>query len=845
MLPQLPERTEPGPDASPIPLRAIPPRIVLAGLPAETALQFASLVDGAEVVILQSLAGSDQAGDLAADFNLLVINDGFNGGQAADWLATLRLRTANSAAPPGALPSAAPKLIYCLSPDAGGPLVRHLIVDLGVDEILFQPVEAETLAKCAAGLLQLEVASSAASVASSDGEEIRARLAAAWRSVNSRMFDRLGVLEKAAAELQTGRLSRDLRRKAHGEAHKLAGSLGTFGVAAGSRFALQIEQWLERISPLDHVRVRRFAELTGALRVELERASAGFDSATAPVEPRLRPALLVCADSELSTRLREEAAARDWAWECSPSVSSARTSLLHTAAPSPSAVLIDLETSAAAETLEFLSDLASCHPDVPAVVLTSRGALTDRVEVARRGGRGFFPKSLPPGQCVEEALALLERIDAARTHVLAVDDDPAVLKALQAVLVPRGIRFTGLSDPLRFWEALETSLPDLVLLDVEMPSVNGIELCRVLRSAPPRAGIPVIFLTAHSDPATVHRVFASGADDFVAKPIVGPELATRIANRLERTHLLRHRAETDPVTGLANRFRSTRALQDFLSLADRHGQPMGLAALEIDGLKQFNQLHGAAAGDQALRWLGDRLRHEFRSEEITARWGGNDFVVGLYGLDRHASLRRVESVVRGLAARSIDLPGGQKLGITLSGGVAAYPEDAHDLEGLRLMAAEARRCASAAGGNRLLAGHALPGRDGASRADVAVVTGDEAVASLLLNAFESSGYHARALRNGLMAARTLSGPDRSLRARAIVLDLDLPGLDGLTLLKALASEGVLNETRAILLTSPSVGREAATALELGAADHVSKPLDVPVVVQRVRQVLESTATHAA
>ena len=94
---------------------------------------------------------------------------------------------------------------------------------------------------------------------------------------------------------------------------------------------------------------------------------------------------------------------------------------------------------------------------------------------------------------------------------------------------PRGLAsivlgLITLEDPLRFWDVLEETSPDLVMLDVEMPHVSGIELCRVVRNDPRWAGMPVLFLTAYTDRDVVRRVFAAGADDYVSKPIVGPEL---------------------------------------------------------------------------------------------------------------------------------------------------------------------------------------------------------------------------------------------------------------------------------------------------------------------------------
>ncbi len=127
--------------------------------------------------------------------------------------------------------------------------------------------------------------------------------------------------------------------------------------------------------------------------------------------------------------------------------------------------------------------------------------------------------------------------------VLIVDDDPKILALLQTLLQPWGLQVSTIADPRQFWQALEAVSPDLLVLDVEMPYLNGIELCKEIRNHPSWNELPIVFLTVHKDPDIVNQVFTVGADDFVSKPIVGPELVTRIINRLERNKRLQRMAK--------------------------------------------------------------------------------------------------------------------------------------------------------------------------------------------------------------------------------------------------------------------------------------------------------------
>ncbi len=137
--------------------------------------------------------------------------------------------------------------------------------------------------------------------------------------------------------------------------------------------------------------------------------------------------------------------------------------------------------------------------------------------------------------------------EATTVTILAIDDDEALLIGLREFLRSLKITLIPLSNPDEVWTTLQTTQPDLILLDVEMPQINGIELCRTIRQHSKWHWIPIIFLTAHRDGATQLQGFETGADDYISKPVVPAELATRILNRLARTRAIRQQA----VSGLS------------------------------------------------------------------------------------------------------------------------------------------------------------------------------------------------------------------------------------------------------------------------------------------------------
>ncbi|MEC4983649.1 MAG: response regulator [Oscillatoria sp. PMC 1068.18] len=129
--------------------------------------------------------------------------------------------------------------------------------------------------------------------------------------------------------------------------------------------------------------------------------------------------------------------------------------------------------------------------------------------------------------------------NSGKMKVLVVDDDPNILHTIKNLLNTQGMETTTLENPCFFWEVLEKSSPDLVILDVKMPFFDGIEICKLIRKHTEWAKLPVLFLTRYDNTETVQNVFEVGADDFITKPFIGTELVTRIIARIERNRFLR------------------------------------------------------------------------------------------------------------------------------------------------------------------------------------------------------------------------------------------------------------------------------------------------------------------
>lgn len=246
-----------------------------------------------------------------------------------------------------------------------------------------------------------------------------------------------------------------------------------------------------------------------------------------------------------------------------------------------------------------------------------------------------------PASVLAAVTQVLQQSHIVSAKILVVDDDPQLLDILRTLLAPWGFILTLLDDPQHFWTTLEETNPDLLILDLEMPRLSGIDLCQVVRNDPHWSELPVLFLSAYRDMETVTSVFKAGADDYVNKPVLEPELMARIFNRLERTYILRKLADTDILTGVANRRKSIQELTRLLHLAQRQGQPMCFIIVDFDHFNQINNQYGHDAGDRVLSRFGALLQKTFRSEDVVGRWGKEEFVIGLYGANRFQSEARI------------------------------------------------------------------------------------------------------------------------------------------------------------------------------------------------------------
>ena len=244
-----------------------------------------------------------------------------------------------------------------------------------------------------------------------------------------------------------------------------------------------------------------------------------------------------------------------------------------------------------------------------------------------------------------------------RPQLLIVDDQPLNIRLFHEIFHADHEVFCATSgeDALEF---CRNKVPDLILLDVIMPGLNGYEVCRRLKQDERTREIPVIFVTAQSDATEEEDGLAAGAVDFIAKSASANVMRARVGTLItlkRQSDLLRRMARIDALTGLANRRHFDETLNSEWRRCTRSGTPLSLMLIDLDHFKLFNDHYGHQAGDSCLQQVAACLKAGFaRSHDLVARYGGEEFVCVM----PETSLEGAEAKAQGLekAVRALRIP---------------------------------------------------------------------------------------------------------------------------------------------------------------------------------------------
>ena len=304
---------------------------------------------------------------------------------------------------------------------------------------------------------------------------------------------------------------------------------------------------------------------------------------------------------------------------------------------------------------------------------------------------------------MDRATATISGWQPARQRILVVDDQATNRQLLAHLLEPMA-EVTLAVNGQEGLSLCQQQQPDLILLDIVMPGIDGFEVCRQLKADPLTRRIPVVFVTSSAEHES--RAFELGAVDFIAKPFRPAAVIARVRAHLllkQQSDLLRTLAFVDGLTGVANRRRLDDALQQEWLRARRHSQPLALLMVDVDHFQAYNDTLGHHAGDRALRQIAGAMAGVIqRPADLLARYGGEEFAVLLPETDLAGAMAIARQMVEAVQDLGLEHPASPTAATaTISCGVTALlPHDDLDLQRLKDGADSALYLAKRSGRNR-------------------------------------------------------------------------------------------------------------------------------------------------
>ncbi|MBO0662264.1 diguanylate cyclase [Jiella sp. MQZ9-1] len=307
---------------------------------------------------------------------------------------------------------------------------------------------------------------------------------------------------------------------------------------------------------------------------------------------------------------------------------------------------------------------ASC----PVVCVSEDDRFRNRLNATRAGVTALIPDPLD----ITELGSWLNSFDETRKpipSIVIIDDDVVLSELYAAVLEASGMSVTIINDPMEAFDSIAMIRPDLILLDIEMPNVNGLELARVLRQSRSNLSTPILFLSAERNESRQQLARNIGGDDFISKPINLDRLTTIVQMRAERAIALKQIMESDSLTGLLNHARFKERLALEIERSSRTGSPLSVCILDIDKFKGINDRHGHQVGDKVIQTLSQTLTGGLRRTDVVSRYGGEEFGIILLDTDSTGAavvMNRVRERFSGIALMGNE----EEFCVTFSAGIA-------------------------------------------------------------------------------------------------------------------------------------------------------------------------------
>lgn len=323
-------------------------------------------------------------------------------------------------------------------------------------------------------------------------------------------------------------------------------------------------------------------------------------------------------------------------------------------------------------------DIANARHQVEVICEASQELLAQLAKVDFSQGINTEQSALP---VTSGAVQEKEKVYSGEPRILIVDDDRGSRLAMAEVLRTEGYWVDEASDGERALVYCEENAPDLVLMDAVMPNMDGFTACALLQNLSQTRKVPVLIITALNDEASINKAFASGATDYISKPVNFWVLSKRITHLVQAHHAERHvhqLAYNDSLTGLPNRAMFNEHMTEVLARPRKNDSQMALMFLDLDRFKLVNDTLGHETGDLLLKYFSERVQGCLRKDDVVARFGGDEFTILLDRVKSRESVCQVAEKIHEQLSRPFVFMG-KEMYVSTSIGVAMFPEHGEDI----------------------------------------------------------------------------------------------------------------------------------------------------------------------
>ncbi len=313
---------------------------------------------------------------------------------------------------------------------------------------------------------------------------------------------------------------------------------------------------------------------------------------------------------------------------------------------------------------------------MPIVAFADANDLSARIRAMRAGVDVLIPTKTTPEVAFVKLKEQLAHEQAVDYRIMIVEDDRSQAFFAESVLRKAGMETLAVTDPLRTLDALENFKPDLILMDLYMPGIDGMELTAIIRERDEFISTPIVFLSGEQDSDKQFDALSAGGDDFLSKPIRPKHLISAVTNRAHRARLLRARRESksrDVVSGLFDRSVLLDKLSSALVVEDRDALIGGILFIEIDGAAQLREQLGLSGMDTLTNQLGSQLRELIRPEESAARYSDGSIVLLSQGRNVQALLELASTLRQRVALQAFEV-NGKTIQVNLSAGICGFAQ---------------------------------------------------------------------------------------------------------------------------------------------------------------------------